>query len=239
MKKGKFIIVDGIDGSGKGTVVDYFKQHFLGKGKKILDLKDYWRRKHTLPQPEDLKPYDLIISAEPTFSLVGLAIRDEIVRHNNRVYSALATAQAFALDRFILYQRIIIPALESGKMVIQERGVTTSLVYQPIQKESLTLAKILSLEGNQHALEYRPDYLIITILDPKEAIRRLNKRKKKRDFAIFEKEKFLNQAQSRFKAVWFKKIFSRRGTKIFYLDTAGAKKENKEKAIRLLKQIKL
>ena len=231
--------MDGIDGSGKGTIVDYFEQYFLQKGKKILDLKDYWRRKHTLPQPEDLKAYDLIISAEPTFSLVGLAIRDEIVRHNQRSYSALATAQAFALDRFILYQRIIIPALLAGKMVIQERGVTTSLVYQPIQKEALPLDKILSLEGNQLALKYQPDYLIVTVLDPQEAIRRLNKRKKKRDFAIFEKEKFLKQAQSRFKAAWFKNIFSRRGTRIFYLETTGAKTENKAEAIRLLKRIKL
>lgn len=231
--------MDGIDGSGKGTVVDYFEQYFLNKGKKILDLKDYWQRKHTLPEPEDLKAYDLIISAEPTFSLIGLAIRDEMVRHNKRVYSAQATAQAFALDRFILYQRIIIPALTAGKMVIQERGVTTSLVYQPIQKEPLLLKNILCLEGNQLALKYRPDFLIITLLEPSEAIRRLNKRKKKQDFAIFEREKFLQLAQSRFKSAWFKNMFITRGTKVYYIDTSGAKKENKKEAMALLKSLKL
>ena len=239
MKKGKFIIIDGIDGSGKGTVVDAYELYFRKKKKKILDLKVYWKRNHILPEPRDLKPYDVIISCEPTFSLVGLAIRDEIVRHNERTYSAAATAQAFALDRFILYKRIIVPALNAGKIVIQERGMTTSMIYQPIQKEPLPLKKILQLEGNQLALKYAPLALIITLLDPKEAIKRLKNRKKKQDFAIFEKVLFLKKAQLRFKAEWFKVMFKRRGTKVIYLETGGTKQQTRNKALAILSDLKI
>jgi len=236
--KGKLIVVDGIDGSGKGTVVEYYKKYFLKKRKKILDLKDYWRKKHSLPEPRDLEKYEVIISAEPTFSLIGLAIRDEIVRHNERTYSALATAQAFSLDRFILYQRVIIPCLKEGKIIVQERGVSTSLVYQPVQKESLSLRKILDLEGNKLALKFRPDFLIITTVEPDVAIKRLEKRKKKQDFAIFEREDFLRKIQSRFKAKWFKNIFEKRGTKILYLDTSGSLKDLEKKVLDILKSYK-
>jgi len=239
MKKGKLIIIDGIDGSGKGTIIGFYKRYFQKKNKKILDLKEYWKKNHSLPEPKDIEQYEVIISAEPTFSLVGLAIRDEIVRHNDRTYSALATAQAFSLDRFILYQRIIIPALKHGKLVIQERGVSTSLIYQPIQKEKLSLNKVIKLEGNKLALKYRPDYLIITELDIKEAISRLGRRKKKKDYAIFEKIDFLKKVQSRFKSKWFQKLFEKKGTKIYYLETKGKKKDSKKRALDLIKELKI
>jgi thymidylate kinase len=180
-----------------------------------------------------LTPYDVITSSEPTFSLIGRAIREEIVRHNKREYSALATAQAFALDRYILYKRVIIPALQQGKYIFQERGVTTSICYQPIQKEPLSLKKVLELEGNQLTLKYRPDLLIITVLKPETAMQRLANRDGKKDGAIFEKLDFLKKAQKRFINVWFRKIFEKRGAKVFYINTIGQKEENAKKIIEI------
>lgn len=211
-------MVDGIDGSGKASIIKSLTDWAENKKLKILDLKNYWKTKHTFPEPEEISEYDVIISAEPTFSMIGQAIREEIVRENNRAYSAWTTAEAFSLDREILYRRVIIPALEQGKIIFQERGVTTSIVYQPVQKESVELKKILELSGNKLALEYRPDLIIIATVDPKEAIKRLAERNKK-DNSIFEKLPFLEKVDERFTAPWFRELMEARGSKIVYLKT--------------------
>ena len=211
-------MVDGIDGSGKAAIIKSLAAWAENKKLKILDLKDYWKIKHTFPEPEEIAEYDVIISAEPTYSMVGQAIREEIVRENNRQYSAWTTAEAFSLDREILYRRVILPALEQGKIIFQERGVTTSIIYQPIQKEFLELEKILELPGNKLALEYRPDLIIIALVDPKEAVKRITERDKK-DYSIFEKLPFLEKIAERFAAPWFRKLMEKHSSEFVYLKT--------------------
>lgn len=232
MRKGILVIVDGIDGSGKGTIVKALADWAKAKNLKVLDLKNYWMAKHTFPEPEEIEKFDCLVSAEPTFSMVGQAIREEIIKDNNRHYSAFTTAEAFALDREILYRRIIIPALEKGKYIFQERGITTSLIYQPIQKEPLSLKKILDLSGNKLALKYRPDLLIITQVEPKTALKRLALRDKK-DGTIFEKLPFLEKLNKRFSASWFRKFMKSKGSKVVYLTTNKTVYDTIEEAIEI------
>lgn len=231
-KKGILVMVDGIDGSGKGTAVNALAGWATAKKMKVLDLKDYWKTKHTFPEPKEINEYDAIVSAEPTFSMVGQAIRQEIVRDNGRHYSAWTTAQAFSLDREILYRRVIIPALEQGKIIFQERGVTTSMIYQPVQGEPLELEKILELSGNKLALEYRPDLLIIALVDPKEAVRRLAEREKK-DNTIFEKLPFLEKIAARFAAPWFRELMESRGSQFVYLKTDKTVYDTIEESVKI------
>src|SRR4030042_3300495 len=99
MKKGKFIMIDGIDGSGKSTVVQILAVYLKGKGKKVFELKEFWKTSQSLPEPEELYDFDILISAEPTYSLVGHAIREEIIKDNKRAYTAFSTATAYSLDR--------------------------------------------------------------------------------------------------------------------------------------------
>jgi dTMP kinase len=234
--KGFFIIIDGLDGSGKSTVVQILTDYLKVKGERVFELKDYWKLSHGLPEPEELYDYDFIISAEPTYSMIGGAIRDELIRQNKRKYSAFTTATAYALDRLILYKRIIIPLLEKGKTIIQDRGVTTSIIYQPIQAEPLQLSKVLSLEGNKLAMQHRPDLLIIADTKPELCIERLNKRIDKKDNVIFENLKFQKKAYERFKSKWFSQLFTRRGSKIVYLDTSKTKEELMNDVIKLYEE---
>lgn len=231
---GKFIIIDGLDGSGKSLIVNGLAEHLKAKGKKVFELKEFWKTSHSLPEPEELESYDVIISAEPTYSMVGVAIREEIIKKNQRDYSALATATAFSLDRLVLYKRLIIPLLERGKTIIQDRSVTTSIVYQPIQAEPLSLGKVLGLEGNKLALEYRPDLLIITDVRAEVCIERLGGREHKKDNAIFENLAFQKKAYKRFKSKWFRRLFEERGSKVAYLDANKSKEEVVNNAIKLL-----
>ncbi len=218
MAKGYFIMVDGLDGSGKGTVVSAFKEHFEKEGKKIFDLREYWKEKNDIPEIDEVMEYDVICSSEPTFSMVGKVIREEIVRTNNRKYSGMSTAQAFALDREILYKKLIIPARKAGKIILQERGITTSLVYQPVQNEKIQLREIIGIPGNKLAIKNSPDVLILVNVEPEVAIERLNNRDKK-DHAIFENVVFQRKVQTRFESDWLKKLFSHYNCKVLYLDT--------------------
>lgn len=233
-KKGVLVMVDGIDGSGKGVIVKALADWAESKKMKVLDLKNFWKTKHTFPEPEEISGYDVLISAEPTFSMVGQAIREEIVRENNRHYSAWTTAEAFSLDREIFYRRVIIPALAQGKIIFQERGVTTSLIYQPVQEEPLELEKIINLSGNKLALEYRPDLLIIALVDPKEAVRRLAGRDKK-DNTIFEKLPFLEKISGRYAAPWFRELMESRGSEFVYLKTDKTVYDTMKEAVNIWK----
>ena len=232
--KGLFLIVDGIDGSGKGTAIDGIKEYYEKQGKKVFDLREYWKEVNEIPEAEKLKEYDVIISSEPTHAEIGNIIRTEIVRTNHRTYSALSTAQAFALDREILHKKLIIPALKEGKIILQERGVMTSLVYQPIQSERLTLQEILHLPGNKVALENAPDLLIITKIKPEAVIGRLNHRTKK-DVAIFENLFFQRKIAERYESEWLKKLFENHGSTVIYLDTNQPKtpEDTKQDAIKV------
>ncbi len=225
------MIVDGIDGSGKGTIIKHFGQWAKKKKLKVLDLRQFGKKYHSIPKPSELHGYDVVLSAEPTFSLIGRAIREEIVKDNKRDYSAHATAQAFALDRYLLYQRVIVPALKRGMYIFQERGVSTSIAYQPLQAEPIYLPEILSYEGNKLALKYRPDLLIITKLPPQMVIKRLNNRMAKRDDAIFENLPFLKKASSHFNSQWFKKIFEKEGSRVCYVDSSKSIKHGVDQAI--------
>ncbi|MBN2459455.1 dTMP kinase [Candidatus Woesearchaeota archaeon] len=231
--KGFFVIIDGLDGSGKSTITQGLSGHLKLQGKKVFELKEYWKSSGSLPEPEELFGYDVIVSAEPTSTLVGKAIREEIIKDNNRHYSALATATAFSLDRLILYKRLIIPLLEKGKTIIQDRSVTTSIIYQPIQAEPISLDALLSLEGNSLALQHRPDMLIIADLKPELCMQRLEGRSDKKDGVIFENLEFQQKAYGRFRSDWFRKLFEEQGSRVVYLDVDKSREEVMQDAVAL------
>src|SRR3989344_2729205 len=213
-----FIIIDGIDGSGKSTIVRAWKDYLTGQGNAIFDLKHYWQTTGKYPELEELKAYDFIFSCEPTYAGIGKVIREELVKTGTD-YPPLAIVEAFSLDRLILYKKIIIPLLASGKVVIQDRGVSTSLAYQSIsrnergsaaagQNKELTFAKIAEFPGNKLALENRPDYLVIPKISAEKAAARLGHRLDKNDDAIFEKLDFLKKATKTFYSDKYQKIFT-------------------------------
>ena len=212
--KGKLIIADGLDGSGKGVIIDALGTWAESKGMKVLDIRQEGME---LPEPEDLSGFDAILSAEPTFSMVGKAIRNEMIRENNRKYSGWSLAYAFSIDREILYKRVIIPALNAGKHVFQERGVVTSIVYQPVQ-EKIQLNELMKLPGNKLALDNSPGLLIISKIKPETVMARLGERQK-RDNSIFENLSFQAKISERYSSEWLKSLFERQGSKLVYIDT--------------------
>lgn len=231
-----FIMIDGIDGSGKSTIVAAWKEYLIDGGYKIFDLKKYFLENDRYPEISELSRYDFIFSAEPTHTGVGKVLRDELGSAKN-TYPPESIAEAHSVDRMILYTKVIIPALKDGRIVIQDRGLSTSLAYQPCQDETLTLQRVSEYIGNRLAAEYRPDHLMIVDIDPEIAYARLTSRHDKQDNAIFEKLDFMKKAVDKFKDTDFKNFFSGLGTELHYLSGEEKIDIMEERAISLLKNI--
>ncbi|MDO8626186.1 MAG: dTMP kinase [Candidatus Magasanikbacteria bacterium] len=211
-----FIMVDGIDGSGKSTLINAWKEMLIAEGNGVFDLKKYWLETGRYPEPHELKGYDFIFTAEPSNVGVGQVIREELVRAGTN-YPPEAVAEAYALDRLILYQKIIIPSLKEGRCIIQDRGYTTSYAYQPLSHQSITQKTLSRLPGNALAIKYRPDHIVFLNVDPQAALNRLLGRAEKKDNVIFEKLDFQTKAAKIFLSKKYQRWFAKQGVKIHQL----------------------
>lgn len=99
--KGCFITIDGPNGVGKSTIISHLKARLWAKG---------------------IQP---ILTAEPTKSALGLLIREHQEHYRGRTLACLVAA-----DRYEHIEREIKPALGKGQLVISDRYVLSSLVYQ-------------------------------------------------------------------------------------------------------------
>jgi thymidylate kinase len=231
-----FIMIDGIDGSGKSTDVQAWKDYLTAQGNAVFDLKHYWQTTGKYPELDEIKSYDFIFSCEPTYTGVGKVIREELVQKGKN-YPHGAIVEAFSLDRLVLYNKIIIPLLASGKIVIQDRGVSTSLAYQSLQNEEFNFAKIAQFPGNKLALANRPDHLVIAKISAELAAARISARFDKNDNAIFEKLDFLKKTTEVFYSDEYQKLFTDRGTQIHYLNAESEIGIMKQEAVDLLKKL--
>ncbi|MGB9748986.1 MAG: dTMP kinase [Candidatus Woesearchaeota archaeon] len=234
--KGIFIMVDGLDASGKSVIINAFKDWFFSKKMKVFSLKEYCEEHKTLPEPEEIENFDVIASNEPTDALVGKAIRDELIKKNSREYSAATIAQAFSLDREILYKRIIIPALKQNKIILQDRGVVSTFVYQPVQ-EHIPLNELIKLPGNRLALEHAPNLLVLTKVSPEVVMERIEK-KGMNSATIFTNLLFQRKISERYNSIWLRELFERFGTKIVYISTEppATEEETKKRAVEVLEE---
>lgn len=228
-------MIDGIDGSGKDTVANAWKEHLTKQGNAIFDLREYWKLNGKYPEIDELKSYDFIFTAEPTYTGVGKVIREELTRKGTS-YPEIAIAHAFSLDRLVHYERVIIPAVETGKCVIQVRGVSTSLSYQAVSGH-ISLNDLAALPGNAVALTNRPDYLILMDIKPAEILSRLSARNDKNDNSIFERQDFLEKVSAFFENDQFQKLFTDRGTTIKKLPATDEIDIMKDRSIILFQDL--
>lgn len=227
-----FIMIDGIDGSGKSTVTSTWKEYLTSQGNAIFDLKGYWQANHEYPPLSELKSYDFIFSCEPTFAGVGKVIREELIKNGNN-YPPQAIAEAYSLDRLVLYKKILIPLLEDKKFIIEDRGVSTSLAYQ--KSQGLEYNFLTELPGNKLALENRPDHLVLMKITAEAALNRLKSRMEKDDDAIFEKFEILKKITDVYQSEEYQKLFTDRGSKFDYLNAEVEIDIMKQDSVNLLK----
>lgn len=229
-------MIDGIDGSGKTTITQYWKEYLESQGKKVFDLKSYWKAHDRHPTFEEIKDYDVLLSAEMSYTGIGKVLREELINKASN-YPALAIAEAYALDRLIIYTKLLIPFLHSGKLVISDRGVSTSLAYQRSMSPELTFEVLSGIPGNALALQYAPDHLVIVQINPEVALARLTGRADKNDAAIFEHLDVMKRNMSAFNAPEYRAFFTQRGTQMHELAGEGNSADIQKKSIEFLKSL--
>ncbi|WP_456421250.1 dTMP kinase [Thermococcus sp.] len=163
---GVFIVLEGIDGAGKSTQAKLLKLWFEEKG------------------------YEVVLTKEPTDTPFGKLIRRLVLTGGREgiidgaKISHEAEALLFAADRAEHVDKLIKPALESGKVVISDRYFYSSLAYQ--WARGLDLEWLIDL--NRFAI--RPDVVLLLDLPVKESMKRIKTRSIKTEFdKIFELQK--------------------------------------------------
>lgn len=250
-RKGYFIVIDGLDGVGKGEMERALMAYEQRLGRAVFDTVSFSRaHRKGLPELSDFwNPpevyFDTITTAEPTYAGIGHNIRYEIIKNNLRKYSSEDEIQAYSMDRLIQMLRVVIPALKNNLRVIQSRCCAATLTYQTLRAieegkdPEAVKKKILAQDGNALQLLWAPDLLIIPRIDnPEELLRRLKGRglAEKDDDAIFETLNFQSKLSPFYTSDWLREIFESRGTVVKYLDASLSPEETRKQAVEIYRR---
>jgi len=248
---GKFVMIGGLDGVGKGTANQAIMDFEKIRGRKIFDANVWWGTDLTReplhdynPREEDFRDHDVITTSEPTYAGVGRRIRNEYIKKNGRNYDPRLIANAYALDRYELYTTTIIPARRSGLDIVQSRGIESSLTYQLLDIQERgdggsVIDYILSLPGNRLAMTRAnaPSLLLIpTVLEIDLLAKRLEARNEKDDDAIFENVAFQRKLKPLYESDWFRELFEDIGTEVRFIDAGVSIEHTKEQAVMVWKE---
>lgn len=245
---GLYLVAESIDCGGKGSIISAIKESLVKSGKTVIDLRLLWPSgdkdkeppghdnplatlygtDNIIPQYAKLKEYykeltgrkiDAIITCEPTWSNVGLAIRKKIVHElEGRNYTAKDTAQAYADDREELISKLTLPAINDGVDVYCERNFCSSIVYQSSMDNTADVESIMKLKGNMLAAENGPHLYIICDIRAETAMERKASREKQ-DECKFEVLPFQKRIAEKYGSSWLKEILNSHGSMVVYVNT--------------------
>ena len=148
--KGYFISFEGIDGSGKSTQIQRLA--------KFLETLDF----------------DVITTREPGGSKGGEEIRNLLLQGNVDRWSAETEILLFTAARRDHLERIILPALEEGKIVICDRFTDSTRMYQGLRGSNL---RNLVDTINEKVINFDPDLTILIDINPEISLKRAKSRK--------------------------------------------------------------
>jgi dTMP kinase len=146
MKKGKFIVVEGGEGAGKGTQIKKLKEDF-----------------------SDL----IVVTHEPGGSPYAEEIRNLILKSPNAGQADAKTLFAlFWAARADHLKNTIVPALLAGKMVISDRFDSSTFAYQIFGQEAKELETFFWQMRDFYLVDTKPDFYIYFDVTVEEGLRR-------------------------------------------------------------------
>ena len=148
-KKGFFITFEGIDGSGKSTQIQKLAKFLEDNG------------------------FDIIITREPGGSVGGEEIRNLLLQGEVDRWSAETEILLFTAARRDHLERIILPALQGGKIVICDRFTDSTRMYQGMRGPKL---RDLVDKLTKEVINCDPDLTIIIDIDPEISLERAKSR---------------------------------------------------------------
>lgn len=146
MLKGKLITLEGIDGAGKST--------------QVVNLSEYLTR----------EGYEVVRVREPGGTQVGELVRDILLKVDSHPLTEL---MLFTASRMELIHKVILPALEAGKVVISDRFTDSTIAYQGYGRGLVKEARILV--DMVHNI-VQPDYTLFFDIPFELSIERVNNR---------------------------------------------------------------
>lgn len=149
--KGLFIVMEGPDGSGKTTQINLLKEYLEEAG------------------------YECLITREPGGTVIGEEVRQLILNPEHKEMSPVTEMLLYAASRAQLVHEVIGPALEEGKIVIGDRFVDSSIVYQGIARK-LGISTVSAVNAPGIGI-YRPDGIFFIDLSEAEGLRRKKEQK--------------------------------------------------------------
>lgn len=158
---GKFFVIEGGDGVGKGTIVSHLQTTF----------------------PKEAFVY----TREPGGTEVGERVRALLLECDMTPETEMMLHFSYRPE---IFERIILPSVRSGKHVIDERHIASTYAYQIVGREcGNLLPSFLAMEHVLSEI-ITPDLYIYLDLDPKIATERLKKSGKTLDRFELEGEAF-------------------------------------------------
>ena len=150
--KGKFIVIEGIDGSGKTT--------------QINELSKWLNETDLIPENNQL-----VITREPGGTHIGKSIRSLLLDTSiEKSPDPITELLLYAADRAQHVNEIIRPALKKGDWVISDRFCGSTLAYQGYgRKLDIKLIKDLETISTQGLI---PDITFLLDISVEESIRR-------------------------------------------------------------------
>lgn len=168
-----FIVVDGMDGSGKTELIKMLHNHLFSKDKR----------------------FKLLTTREPSTGAYGQQIRKMLAEEHDPQQSAEKLLELFVKDRDDHLKRTIGPFLsEEGdgcNIVLCDRYYYSTLAFQ--QTQGIPFARILEMNKGFR----KPDVAILLDVKPETALKRISGRLKEK----FENLDFMRQLRSNFLAL--------------------------------------
>ena len=159
-KKSYFIVIDGIDGAGTTTHSRLLAGFLEGRGVSIH------------------------LTQEPSNSEIGELLRKFL---KDKEIPPYTDALLFAADRSLHYHNEIKSKLDEGFIVISDRYIESSIVYQSVQSDEISIEWVKEI--NRFAAE--PDLTIILDINPKISLARKNQE----NLEKFEDTTFLDKVR--------------------------------------------
>ena len=145
------ITLEGVEGSGKSTLIQYLKELIEGIGKRV------------------------IVTREPGGIEISEQIRSVILDTKNTKMDGRTEALLYAGARRQHLVERIIPALKEGTVVLCDRFIDSSLAYQGYAR-GLGIDEVLSI--NEFAIgSFMPNLTLYLDLDPNIGLSRIRKNK--------------------------------------------------------------
>ncbi|MEX1177122.1 MAG: dTMP kinase [Nitriliruptor sp.] len=147
-RHGVFVVFEGGDGSGKSTQIRLLRSAVERVGR------------------------DVVVTREPGGTDIGEGIREVLLSHASDGMSDRTEALLYAAARAQHVDEIIRPALERGSVVLCDRYVDSSIVYQGAGR-GLGERSVADLNAWATG-ELRPDLVVLLDVDADEGLRRVS-----------------------------------------------------------------